>query len=103
MNRLYCFLILLFNCLLFSNVMAQVKHDAWLEQLLFSNASPFLKNKLQQKDTYQYQLIYTQIDRNAQNKPRFKHYSLNVDRNRYFNPASTVKLPAVLAAFEKLN
>jgi hypothetical protein len=82
---------------------AQVKNDAFLQELLYRSASPFLKNVLDNKDTFQYQVIYTQIDRDKRNKPSFKHYYLNVDRDRYFNPASTVKLPIVLAAFEKLN
>lgn len=82
---------------------AQVKNDTWLQELLYKNASPFLKGVLDNKDTFQYQVIYTQIDRDKRNRPSFTHYYLNVDRDRYFNPASTVKLPTVLAAFEKLN
>jgi hypothetical protein len=100
------FFFLNFLCLLLlatPSTHAQVKTDPFLEELLNTNASPFLKNVLQNKDTFQYQIIYTQIDRNRRNQPTFRHYYLNVDRNRYFNPASTVKLPTVLAAFEKLN
>lgn len=82
---------------------AQVKNDAFLKDLLYSHASPFLKNVLDNRDTFQYQIIYTQIDRDKHNRPSFKQYYLNVDKDRYFNPASTVKLPTVLAAFEKLN
>lgn len=82
---------------------AQAKTDPWLQDLLENNAAPFLKHVLQNKDSFQYQVIYTRIDRNRRNRPSFTHYYLNVDRNRYFNPASTVKLPTVLAAFEKLN
>ena len=83
--------------------LAQVKNDRWLQELLYHNASPFLKNVLDNKDTFQYQIIYTQIDRDRRNRPSFKNYYLNVDKDRYFNPASTVKLPTVLAAFEKLH
>ena len=81
----------------------QPKTDHMLEQLLLSKGSPFLQNILAQPDSFQYQVIYTQINRDKKNRPRFTHYYLNVDRNRYFNPASTVKLPTVLAALEKLN
>lgn len=101
MNLRSLFLLLLVLFSFWSS--AQVKTDAWLQQLIESSASPFLKSVLAQPDTFQYQVIYTRIDRNKNNKPRFTHYYLNVDRSRYFNPASTVKLPAALAALEKLN
>src|SRR5215204_5283392 len=79
------------------------KTDSWLQNLLEAEGSPLLQHVLNHKDSFQYQLIYTQIDRNRRNKPSFTHYYLGVDRGRYFNPASTVKLPAVLAALEKIN
>jgi len=86
-----------------ASVSAQAKTDAWLQQLLLSNASPLLQNVLSKPDSFQYQIIYTQINRDKKNRPHFTHYYVNVDRNRYFNPASTVKLPTALAALEKLN
>lgn len=82
---------------------AQVKMDPWLDQLIRQQASPFLLNVLNQPDTFQYQFIYTQIDRDKNNRPQFKNYYLNVDRNRYFNPASMVKMPVALLALEKIN
>ena len=54
-------------------------------------------------DLYDVQILYTQIDRDAQNRPSFRSYSYKLDRKRYFYPASTVKLPAILLALEKLN
>lgn len=82
---------------------AQEKTDAWLEQLLQEHASPLLKKVLSQPDTFQYQLIYTQIDRDKNNRPHFKHYYLHVNKDVYFNPASTVKMPLAFLALEKLN
>jgi hypothetical protein len=97
-----CSLLLLFlNLLIITS--AQEKTDPWLEQLIRQQASPFLLHVLNQPDTFQYQFIYTQIDRDKNNKPAFKHYYLHVDSNRYFNPASMVKLPTALLALEKLN
>lgn len=92
-----------FTLLIHKPAFAQVNNDAWLQELLYNNATPFLKSVLDNKDTFQYQVIYTQIDRDRRNRPSFKNYYLNVDKDRYFNPASTVKFPTVLAAFEKLN
>ncbi|MBX3256494.1 MAG: serine hydrolase [Chitinophagaceae bacterium] len=82
---------------------AQVKNDAWLEKLLRDKASPLLTHILNNPDTFHYQLIYTQINRDKNNKPSFKQYYLHVDRDQYFNPASTVKMPVAFLALEKLN
>src|SRR3979490_1972774 len=82
---------------------AQEKTDPWLKELLMSKASPLLQHVLNNPDSFQYQIIYTQIDRDKHNTPTFTNHYLNVDRNRYFNPASTVKLPTALVALEKMN
>ena len=52
---------------------------------------------------YQVQIIYTQIDRDKENKPTFKSFKYKVDGELYFYPASTVKMPAAFLALEKLN
>ena len=82
---------------------AQPKTDAWLEQLIRKQASPLLLHVLNNPDSFRYQVIYTQINRDKNNQPHFKHYFFHLDSNLYFNPASTVKLPVALAALEKLN
>ena len=96
----FFFLLLLFAA---TTAAAQVKTDAFLEDLIRKNASPFLKTVLDKKDSFQYQIIYTEIKRDGQQKPSFVNHYLNVDRNRYFNPASTVKMPVAFTALEKLN
>lgn len=85
------------------NLTAQQKTDTWLEELLRKNASPLLLHILDNPDTFQYQLIYTQINRDKNNQPHFKNYYLHLDKDRYVNPASTVKLPVALCALEKLH
>ncbi|MES1226677.1 MAG: hypothetical protein ABUT20_64985, partial [Bacteroidota bacterium] len=67
--------------------------NEWLEDLLRKNASPLLLQVLDHPDTFRYQLIYTQINRDKNNQPHFKNYYLHLDKDMYFNPASTVKLP----------
>jgi hypothetical protein len=52
---------------------------------------------------YELQIIYTQIDRDAQNVPRFTPHTFHLNPHQYFNPASLVKLPVVALALEKLN
>jgi hypothetical protein len=82
---------------------AQPKTDSWLKEYLYQHASPELQNVLNKPDSFQYQFIYTKIDRDSRNRPHFTNYYLNVDKDRYFNPASTVKLPLALLALQKLN
>ncbi|HEY4323395.1 MAG TPA: serine hydrolase [Mucilaginibacter sp.] len=49
------------------------------------------------------QILYTQIDRDENNVPHFTSYSYRLNPDRYFYPASTVKLPTAIFALEKLN
>lgn len=84
-------------------VMSQDKNDQWLDQFLRKNASPLLLNILDQHETYRYQLIYTKITRNKEDKPAFKNFYLHVNSENYFYPASTVKMPVAFLALEKLN
>ena len=54
-------------------------------------------------DGYNLQIIYTQIDRDARNRPHFNHFFYRVDPKEYFYPASLVKLPVAALALEKIN
>jgi hypothetical protein len=85
-----------------NQVSAQPVTDSFLEKLLRQHPQRF-DTILASPEKYGVQIIYTKIDRNRKNEPKFTTYRYNVDRNRYFYPASTVKLPAVLLALEKLN
>ncbi|MEP7238430.1 MAG: serine hydrolase [Ferruginibacter sp.] len=49
------------------------------------------------------QIIYTQINRDKKGMADLQHHYFNVDADKYFYPASTVKLPIVLLALQKLN
>ncbi|MFD1255988.1 serine hydrolase [Mucilaginibacter terrae] len=82
---------------------AQPQTNQWLAEMLQANASLFLKDILDRPDIYQVQIIYTRIDRDKKGEPHFTSFNYNVDAARYFYPASTVKLPTVALALEKLN
>ena len=82
---------------------AQSRSKTFLEKLLWQNGSQQLKNILQQPDTFRYQLIYTKIDRDKNNRPHFTNYSFRLDPNEYFNPASAVKMPLAFLALEKMH
>ena len=83
------------------------KSDKFLVDLLDSRHELFRKTLTAKgadgAPAHDIQIVYTQINRDAQNRPSFKTYRYQVDKNRYFYPASTVKLPAVLLALETLN
>jgi hypothetical protein len=73
-----------------------------VEDILSSHPKEF-SDILDHKDQYEIQIIYTQIDRDENNQPHFTLHTFNVDSSRYFYPASTIKLPAVMLALEKIN
>jgi beta-lactamase class A len=76
--------------------------DNFIENLLAQQPELF-KAVLDNRKELNVQIIYTQIDRGANGIPAFKHHYFNVDSNRYFYPASTVKLPVALLALQRLN
>lgn len=73
-----------------------------LERMLAAQG-PGFDTILGQPQVYEVQIIYTQIDRDASQRPRFTSYFWNVDSTRYFYPASTVKMPLALLALEQIN
>lgn len=73
-----------------------------LQDLLASRPTDFAE-VLDNASEHRVQIIYTQIDRDAENVPTFRSYTLRVDPDEYFYPASTVKLPTAALALEKLN
>ena len=72
-----------------------------VEKLLASQPERFA-TVLENPGYYRVQVIYTQIDRGAENNPTFRSYSYRLNADEYFYPASTVKLPTAALALEKL-
>lgn len=97
--------ILLLSSLLFlyKPVMAQQKTDKFLQDILAKANNPEVNKVLQNPQEYRVQIIYTQINRDKNNKPSFKNYYFNHDPKLYFNPASMVKMPLAFLSLEKLN
>ena len=60
-------------------------------------------NILQNKNSFRVQVIYTQINRDADNHPSFTDYTFNTNDSLYFYPASTVKMPVAFLALQRLN
>ncbi len=83
--------------LLFSNVVfgQAFSFDSILKQ------KPILKKVNANLKKYRLQIIYTQIERDAEGKPSFKTYTYHLDSTNYFYCASLVKLPCSILALEK--
>lgn len=98
MRRLIMLLLFLF----YASCQTDTDKNTFLQVLLQEHPDKFA-HILANKDRYEIQIIYTQINRDENNKPFFSTHYFNVDSNRYFYPASTVKLPMILLALEKVN
>lgn len=92
---LFVFLSIQFSC-------SPSEKDNVIYQILHQHPELFQK-VLDDPAKFRLQILYTQIDRDQNNFPRFTTYSYLVNENVYIYPASTVKLPAALLALEKLN
>ncbi|NQX30869.1 serine hydrolase [Pedobacter boryungensis] len=92
-------------CLLFLisyQAMAQKTDTLFLKKLMEDKPELF-SAILNHRTHNEIQVIYTQVNRDKNNKPSFKTFTYNVNAKRYFYPASTVKLAGVIFALEKVN
>lgn len=56
--------------------------------------------KIASNPDHEVQIIYTQVNKKDNT---FKSYTYNVNNDKYFYPASTVKMPVAILALQKLN
>lgn len=77
------------------------EEDEFIPRLLQSHPQAF-DSVLRHQDEYGVQIIYTQIDRKRNGEPILTDHFFN-ESDKYFYPASTVKLPVSLLALQKLN
>ena len=75
--------------------------DGSLEALMASQPEHF-GAVLEDPEKYRVQIIYTQIDRDADDRPSFRSFDYRLNADDYFYPASTIKLPTAVLALEKL-
>ena len=93
MKRLLVLLIIIFGCR---------KSDNPLDLILNSNI-PEIKKIKNNLSNHEIQILYSSIQRDSLGKPIFKEFSYNLDKNYYYYPASTVKLPIAILAIQKIN
>jgi len=77
--------------------------DILMTSILSDIRDSVAKTVLANPETFRYQIIYTQINRDKNGVPNFTNYKFNVDPGSYFNPASMVKMPLAFLSLEKLN
>jgi hypothetical protein len=82
---------------------AQAGADSLLARLFGANNDSVFREVVSHPQNYRLQVIYTQINRDRQNRPHLTTHTFNLNPDLYFNPASMVKLPLALLALEKLN
>ena len=93
MKQLACLLlsIILFGCSLETNPIKSSfrKND-------------YLKEIIKEKEDYEIQILLTKIDQ-YNSQVDFQEYKYQLDDNKYFYPASTIKLPIVVLTLKKIN
>jgi len=77
--------------------------DNLIAEVLRSHESDVIDTVLSKPKDYKLQILYTQINRDENNKPSFTEYAYGVNRDTYFYPASAVKFPIAVLALQKLN
>ncbi len=78
------------------------KTDSFMVNLL-QQYPQYFDSVLKNRQQWNVQIIYTQVDKGVNGVAALKDYYFNVDKDKYFYPASTVKLPICLLALQKLN
>ncbi len=78
------------------------KEKNLIEDLLKSRPDLF-KTILDDPAKFEMQILYTQIDRDKNNVPKFTSYKYRVNPKEYFYPASSLKLSAAILSLQKLN
>lgn len=94
------FFLFFFGCIYIGNLFAQ-RNSKLLDSIVQSREN--LKRVVLAKKKYRPQIIYTQINRDTNNKPTFTNHTYLLDSNNYFYCASLVKLPCSIFALEKIN
>jgi len=61
------------------------------------------KNIVDNANKYEVQILYTQINRKDDGSISFTENGFNLDKNKYFYPASSIKLATAIVALDKIN
>jgi Beta-lactamase enzyme family len=100
MKKIYLLFLFITMNQIMSN--AQKINTDLLPKLMATKPEQF-KELMDNADKYRLQILYTQIDRDKKNRPKFTTFGYRINNTEYFYPASTVKFPASALALEKIN
>ena len=87
---------------IFTIVYAQPNDSPLLEKLILQMDTHF-HDVVSNSEKYKLQIVYTQINRDKNNYPKFETHYYNYNPKEYFYPASTIKFPIAVLALEKIN
>ena len=94
------YLILFLSILLMT--CSESKDSSLLESIILSLENDFPSIVLD-PEKHRLQVLYTQIDRDENNYPKFTTHKFRLRPREYFYPASTTKFPIAVLALEKAN
>ena len=63
----------------------------------------FLRSIVKNKDNYEIQILYTEVSKNSAGQAEFSDFQFQLNDEKYFYPASTIKLPITVLALSKIN
>ena len=63
----------------------------------------FLRRILKDKDKYEIQILYTEVSKNTLGQTEFSDFQFQLNDQKYFYPASTIKLPITVMTLSKIN
>ena len=63
----------------------------------------FLRKILKDKDNYEIQILFTEVSKNSVGQTEFSDFQFQLNDEKYFYPASTIKLPITVLALSKIN
>ena len=63
----------------------------------------FLRKIIKDKDNYEIQILYTEVSKNKLGQTEFSNFQFQLNDEKYFYPASTIKLPIAVMALSKIN
>ena len=76
------------------------KHDPLISAL---NEDEFTRKFVKDKEKYEIQILYSEVSKNTLGQTEFNDFQFQLNDQKYFYPASTIKLPITVMALSKIN
>ena len=76
------------------------KNDPLISAL---NEDEFTRKFVKDKEKYEIQILYTEVSKNTLGQTEFTDFQFHLNDQKYFYPASTIKLPITVMALSKIN